>query len=322
MPSAWLFSWLTVTLLSFSSSFSSARPHVLERRLVHRVHRRVHHGRGRLEVRQRQRLRQLLQRVVHVGDERVAEEDLGVVAAAEDDVPHVARVELAHGHGEGEQQTQLHHLVRLVRVVQEDAVAALHDAVLHLNGADDSLVGVVPAVADAGAEGIAATALRPDDAVHDAREDVRNADVLLGGAAENGVFLHAHDLHDLLLAVVDVCVRKVDFRYYRNDIQVVLHRTAICRQRLCLDSLRGIDEHEDALAGGKTLLHLVRKVHVTRRVDQIQEVVLVVLRRAHEHARRLRLHGDASLALHLQIVQKLRLRILRNVARVLHDRIG
>ena len=44
-------------------------------------------------------------------------------------------------------------------------------AVLHLDGADNALVRVVPAVADACAQRSASVALRPDDLVNDTVED-------------------------------------------------------------------------------------------------------------------------------------------------------
>jgi len=47
--------------------------------------------------------------------------------------------------------------------------------------------------------------------------------------------------------------------------------------RLCLDSLGGIDQEENTLARGKGTGDLVREVDVSRRIDQVENVVLAIL---------------------------------------------
>jgi hypothetical protein len=68
--------------------------------------------------------------------------------------------------------------------------------------------------------------------------------------------------------------------------------------------------------------HLVREVHVPRRVDEVQLVGLAVARLV-EHAHRLRLDRDAALALEVHRVEQLA-RASRAVDRVRHlqDAVG
>ena len=63
-------------------------------------------------------------------------------------------------------------------------------------------------------------------------------------------------------------------------------------------------------AGGQRPGHLVREVDVPRRVDQVQDVLLPVLRRVVQ-ADRVRLDGDAALALEIHRVEDLRLHLAR-----------
>ncbi len=48
------------------------------------------------------------------------------------------------------------------------------------------------------------------------------------------------------------------------------------RQRLRLNPLRRVDDEDRALARGERARHLVREVHVPRRVDEVELVVLAV----------------------------------------------
>ena len=65
-----------------------------------------------------------------------------------------------------------------------------------------------------------------------------------------------------------------------------------------------------ALAGGERTGHLVREVDVARRVDQVQRVLLAVLRRVVQ-ADRVRLDRDAALPLEIHRVEDLRLHLAR-----------
>lgn len=94
------------------------------------------------------------------------------------------------------------------------------------------------------------------------------------------------------------------------------------RKGLRLNSLCTVDEHEDTLARSQTLFHLVAEVDMSRSVDQIEQIILVILGVANEHTRGLRFYCDSAFSLHLQIVKELRRSVIWNVASPLHDGIG
>ena len=75
-------------------------------------------------------------------------------------------------------------------------------------------------------------------------------------------------------------------------------------QGLGLDALARVHDQERALAGRQAAGDLVREVHVPRRVDQVQDVVLAVLGLVVE-AHRVLLDGDAALALQVHRVEEL-----------------
>ncbi len=113
---------------------------------------------------------------------------------------------------------------------------------------------------------------------------------------------------DLLLHALRLRSRQVDFIQDRDDLVVVVDRLVDVGERLRLDALRRIDDEQRALAGGERAVHLVGEIDVARRVDQVQLVVLAVLRVIGE-ADRLRLDGDAALALDVHGIEHLLLHL-------------
>ena len=98
--------------------------------------------------------------------------------------------------------------------------------------------------------------------------------------------------------------RQVDLVEDRDDLVVGLDRVIGVGQRLRLDALAGIDHQQRALAGGERAADLVGEVDMARRVHQVQDVGLAVLRRVVEpHG--LRLDGDAALALDVHRIEHL-----------------
>ncbi len=85
---------------------------------------------------------------------------------------------------------------------------------------------------------------------------------------------------------------------------VVVDRLIDIGERLRLDALAGIDHQQRALAGGERAVDLVGEVDVAGRVDQIEDVILAVAGAVFE-PHRLRLDGDAALALDIHGIEHL-----------------
>src|SRR6516165_1158869 len=83
-----------------------------------------------------------------------------------------------------------------------------------------------------------------------------------------------------------------------------LDRLVNIRQSLRLDPLARIDNQQRALAGRERAADLVGEIDVARRVHQIEDIGLAILRAVFE-AHGLRLDRDAALALELHIVEHL-----------------
>src|SRR5262249_44714102 len=68
--------------------------------------------------------------------------------------------------------------------------------------------------------------------------------------------------------------RQVDLVEHRHDGQFALHRQVGVGDCLGLYALEGIDEQNDALAGGEAARYLVTEIDVAGCVDEVQLVLL------------------------------------------------
>ena len=122
--------------------------------------------------------------------------------------------------------------------------------------------------------------------------------------------VEADDVLDLALGFVGLRAGEVDLVDDRDDLEVVLDGQVGVRQRLRLDALRRVHQQQRSLAGGERPRHLVREIDVSRRIDQVEDVDLAVVGLVGQ-ANRVRLDGDAALALEVHAVEDLRLHLAR-----------
>ena len=113
---------------------------------------------------------------------------------------------------------------------------------------------------------------------------------------------------DLGLDLIGVRRRQVDLIDGGHDIQVGVHGERRVGDGLGLDALRGVDDEHCALAGGQRTRDLVGKVHVARRIDQVELIRLAIVG-VIGNANGIRLDRDAALALDIHGVEQLRLHV-------------
>ena len=192
-----------------------------------------------------------------------------------------------------------------------DAPPGGRGAVEHPHVGNHALVRVVLGIEDQRAQRLLASTARRRNPRHYRLQDVLHAQPVLRGRQNHLVLAEAErllHLHRHPLRLGDV---QVDLVYDRDYLQIVLQRQVHVRQRLRLDALRRVHHQQRALARRQAARHLVREVDVSGRVDQV-ELVLPTVSRGVAHPHRLRLYGDAPLALQLHAVQQL----VHHVARV------
>ena len=120
--------------------------------------------------------------------------------------------------------------------------------------------------------------------------------------------VEADDVFDLAAGFLGLRAGQVDLVDDRDDLEVAVDGEVHVGQRLRFHALARIDQQQRAFARGQRPGDLVREVHVARRVDQVQDVLLPVVGRVVQ-ADRVGLDGDAALALEVHGVQDLGLHL-------------
>ena len=98
---------------------------------------------------------------------------------------------------------------------------------------------------------------------------------------------------------------QVDLVDGRHNVQIGVHGERRVRDGLRLNALRGVDNEHRALTGCQRARNLIGKVHVARRIDQIELIRLAIV----GHANGIGLDRDAALALDIHGVEQLRLHV-------------
>ena len=171
--------------------------------------------------------------------------------------------------------------------------------------------GIVLGVEDERRERLCRVAFRGRDPLDDGFQDLFDSDPLLGGALDVAEGVEPQLGVDLLEDPVDVRRQQVDLVDDGDDRQVVLHGQVQVGDRLGLHSLGGVDEQQHPFAGGQRPGDLVGEIHVARRVDEVEDVILAVLC-AVGQGDGLALDRDPPLALDVHVVEDL----IPEVARV------
>src|SRR4030043_631252 len=112
---------------------------------------------------------------------------------------------------------------------------------------------------------------------------------------------------------------KVDLIDDRDDCQIIFHGQIKIGNRLSLHALRSIDQKKPAFARCQGAGNLIRKVDMTWRVDQIENILLSVSGVIGKR-NGLTLDGDPPLALDVHVIQDLILEVsLINQTRILNE---
>ena len=113
---------------------------------------------------------------------------------------------------------------------------------------------------------------------------------------------------DLGLNLVGMRRGKVDLVDGRHNVQIGVHGERRVGDGLRLDTLGGVDDEHRAFAGGQRARYLIGKVHVARRIDQIELIRLTIVG-VIGNADGIGLDRNAALALDIHGVEQLRLHV-------------
>ncbi len=146
-------------------------------------------------------------------------------------------------------------------------------------------------------------AFRSRDTLYDSLKDFGDAYASFSRRAYYLAAVAADEVDDFVLYFFGFGRIEVYLVDYRNDFEVVVDSHVEVGYGLGLYALRGVDNEECAFACGDGARHLVRKVHVSGSVDEIECVVLAVEHIIHLNG--VALDCDAAFALQIHVVEHL-----------------
>ena len=191
---------------------------------------------------------------------------------------------------------------------QTNSVALFQRALKYAGEDDHATISVEPGVENQRLKPVVGRAFGRGHALHNRLEDVGNSLSSLG-ANEDGVRgIEADRAFDHFFGARNVGALQIDFVDDRNNFEPVIDCEIRIGKRLGFDALRGIDDKQRALARSQGARHFVGKIHVARRVDQVELIRLTVLRGV-GHADGVSLDGDAAFALQVHGIEHLGLHL-------------
>ena len=173
--------------------------------------------------------------------------------------------------------------------------ARLQLAVEHAHVRDDALVSVEKGIEAQRLQRRRARRLRRRNALNDRLQNLINANPLFRAGRNRRVAGNRQDVLQLPFGLGDVRVRQINLVDDGDDGEILLHRQVDVGDRLRLHALRRVHDEQRAFARAQAARDFVGKIHVARRINQVQLVSLAVARLV-THRDRMRLDGDAAFA--------------------------
>ena len=248
-----------------------------------------------------------LRGVRHIGD-GVTHLGFGDAFDGSSNITDLARSKLIRGLQRRREHTHLRNIKLIARCHGADAHASAHRAFLDAHIAQSALVVVINAVKDQRAERLVRPAHRRRHKIHDLREHFVHVRAKLCGDARRVRRRQADHILDFADGMLRIGARQVDFVDDRHDLKAIVQREINIGKRLRLDALRCIHNEHRTFTCCKRTGNFISKVHMARRVDQVEHILLAV-RVGVIHPHGCGLDRDAALTLDIHRVKHLRFHI-------------
>ena len=103
----------------------------------------------------------------------------------------------------------------------------------------------------------------------------------LSGNTRGIAGLQTNHIFDLSSYMIGISAGKINLIDHWKHVQIVIQSQIHIGQSLCLDPLRRIHYKDSAVTGRQTSGYLIVKVHMSRSVDQIENILVPVLGLVH-----------------------------------------
>ena len=210
-------------------------------------------------------------------EDGVADARLLDAADVGDDVADFAAAELVGLHLTELRVADLGDVVDRFAGAEGDLHARADGAIDDAHRGDRAAVAVVVRVEDERAQRRVGVAFGGRHGLHDALEELVDAEPFLGAHEEDVVGVGADQVVELLLAALGLGAGQIDLVQDGYDLEPRVEGEEEIGERLRLDPLARVDDEDRSFARGEGARDFVGEVDVSRRVDEIELVVAAVL---------------------------------------------
>ena len=271
---------------------------------IHREQAAEHHLLRRLEAGQGRG-----RAAAFIGD-GVADLGVGHLLDLGGDEADFARPQFFHGDALGREDADLFHLIDGIGGHHADFLALLQFAINDAHQNDDTQISIVKGIDQQRLQRRIQRALGRRQAGDDGFQHQINIQSGLGADRHRIAGVNSDHILDLLLDPIRFGGGQVDLVEDGHDIQPGINRLIDIGEGLRLDALAGIHHQQRAFAGGQAARHFIAKVHMARRVHQVEDIILAVLGLVIQpHG--LGLDGDAAFPLDIHRIENLVLHVAR-----------
>ena len=217
------------------------------------------------------------------------------------DFAGVKRVNVLHFGGK---DTNLVNQIGVVVAHHADLGFALEYAIMDANQNDNSEIRVIPAVNQQGFQRCGGISLRCRQAPYNRLQKRRDAEPGFAGGFNGFGSVQADNVFNLLFYSFRFGRRQVDFVQYRNNLMIVVNSQIDVGQGLRFYALGGVNDQDRTFAGGQRARNFIGKIHVSRRINQVELVGFAVFGSIVEpHG--LGFDGDSPLAFNIHGIENL-----------------
>ncbi len=233
---------------------------------------------------------------------------------AGDDVSHVSCAQLLAWHHVHLEHAYFVGIIFLSGIEEFHFVSLADHAVHNLEIGDDAAERVEYRVENQRLQGGFLVAFGMGYAFDHCCQYLFHAHACLAGGTDDVATLAAEQVYDFVFHLFGHCACHVAFVDDGDNLQVVFDGHVEVGDGLCLHALRGIHYQQCSFASGDGTGNFVREVHVSRSINQIQNIFLTFVHVLHLDG--MALDGNPSLFLQIHIIKHLALGYLYRIGKL------
>ena len=233
---------------------------------------------------------------------------------ATDDIAYITSAELRAWHHIHLQYAYFVGIILLSCIEELYLVAFSNNAIHHLKVCDDASERIEYGIENKCLQWGVFVTYWVGYTFYDGIQNLLYTQACLGTGTDDVFTITSQQFHDFVFHLVRHGIGHIALVDDGDDFQIMLQCHIKVGDGLCLHTLAGIDHQQSTLAGSDTATHFVAEIHVSRSVNEVEDVVLALVLIFHLDS--VALDGNASLSLQLHVIEHLPFSNLNGISKL------